>query len=302
MMDRDAANSRAPSDRGETMTIAVTGATGQLGRLTVDALLARGAQPADVVAIVRDADKAADIAARGVQVRVADYGDRAALDVALAGVDRLLLISSSEVGQRLPQHTNVIDAAAAAGVGFVAYTSLLDAQSSPLSLAPEHRETENLLAGSGLAHAFLRNGWYWENYTTDLAGTVERGVLAGAAGDGRVAGASRRDYAEAAAEVLLGDGHEGRVYELGGDERLTLTELAARISDASGKTVVYQNLSVEQYAAVLESAGMPAVYAQMLASSDAGIEIGALDTDSGHLQKLIGRSSTPVVDVLRAAL
>ncbi|MFD1815136.1 SDR family oxidoreductase [Rhodococcus gannanensis] len=284
------------------MTIAVTGATGQLGRLTVDALLARGAQPAEVVAIVRDADKAADIAARGVQVRVADYGDRAALDAALAGVDRLLLISSSEVGQRLPQHTNVIAAATTAGVGFVAYTSLLDAQSSPLSLAPEHRETENLLAGSGLAHAFLRNGWYWENYTTDLAGTVQRGVLAGAAGDGRVAGASRRDFAEAAAEVLLGDGHEGRVYELGGDERLTLTELAARISDASGKTVVYQNLSVEQYAAALESAGMPAVYVQMLASSDAGIEIGALDTDSGHLQKLIGRPSTPVVDVLRAAL
>ncbi|MGW6379370.1 SDR family oxidoreductase [Rhodococcus sp. NPDC055112] len=284
------------------MTIAITGATGHLGRLVVESLLARGAEAGDLVAVVRDPGKAADLAAKGVQVRVADYTDRAALESALAGVDKLLLISSSEVGQRLPQHTNVIEAAKAAGVAFVAYTSVLDAANSALTLAQEHKATEEVLAASGIEHALLRNGWYWENYTTDLAGTIERGVLAGAAGEGRVAAAARADYAEAAAVVLLADGQAGRVYELGGDERLTLAELAATISAAAGKTVVYQDLSEGQFGAALESAGLPAIYAGMLANSDAGIKVGALDTTSGDLQTLIGRSSTPVAEVLRAAL
>ncbi|EME18948.1 SDR family oxidoreductase [Rhodococcus triatomae] len=284
------------------MTIAITGATGHLGRLVVDALLTRGAPAADLVAVVRDAEKAADLADKGVQVRVADYSDPAALTAALAGVDKLLLISGSEVGHRLPQHTNVIEAAKAAGVGFVAYTSVLDAAQSPLSLAPEHKATEELLAKSGIDHALLRNGWYWENYTADLAGTAERGVLAGAGGEGRVAGAARVDYADAAAVVLLSDGQAGKIYELGGDERLTLAELAAAMSDATGKKVVYQDLPVEQYEAALEGAGLPPVYAGMLASADAGIKVGALDTESGDLQRLIGRNSTPAVEVLRAAL
>ncbi|MCZ4555073.1 SDR family oxidoreductase [Rhodococcus maanshanensis] len=281
------------------MTIAITGATGHLGRLVVESLLARGADAGDLVAVVRDPGKAADLAAKGVQVRAADYTDRAALESALAGVDKLLLISSSEVGQRLPQHTNVIEAAKTAGVAFVAYTSVLDAANSALTLAQEHKATEEVLAASGIEHALLRNGWYWENYTTDLPGTIERGVLAGAAGDGRVAAAARADYAEAAAVVLLSDGQAGKVYELGGDERLTLAELATKISAAAGKTVVYQDLSEGQFGAALESAGLPAVYAGMLANSDAGIKAGALDTTSGDLQTLIGRSSTPVAEVLR---
>ena len=281
------------------MTIAITGATGHLGRLVVESLLARGADAGDLVAVVRDPGKAADLAAKGVQVRAADYTDRAALESALAGVDKLLLISSSEVGQRLPQHTNVIEAAKTAGVAFVAYTSVLDAANSALTLAQEHKATEEVLAASGIEHALLRNGWYWENYTTDLPGTIERGVLAGAAGDGRVAAAARADYAEAAAVVLLSDGQAGKVYELGGDERLTLAELATKISAAAGKTVAYQDLSEEQFGAALESAGLPAVYAGMLANSDAGIKAGALDTTSGDLQTLIGRSSTPVAEVLR---
>ncbi|MFC7449436.1 SDR family oxidoreductase [Rhodococcus daqingensis] len=281
------------------MTIAITGATGHLGRLVVESLLARGADAGELVAVVRDPAKAADLAAKGVQVRAADYADRGALEAALAGVDKLLLISGSEVGQRLPQHTNVIEAAKAAGVGFVAYTSVLGAADSPLSLAHEHKATEEVLAASGIDHALLRNGWYWENYTIDLAGTIERGVLAGAAGDGRVAAAARTDYAEAAAAVLLADGQSGKVYELGGDERLTLAELAGEISAAAGKTVVYQDLSEEQFGAALESAGLPAVYAGMLANSDAGIKAGALDTTSGDLRTLIGRPSTPVAEVLR---
>ncbi|TJZ79425.1 SDR family oxidoreductase [Rhodococcus oryzae] len=281
------------------MTIAITGATGHLGRLVVESLLARGADAGDLVAVVRDPAKAADLAAKGVQVRAADYTDREALESALTGAAKLLLISSSEVGQRLPQHTNVIEAATTAGVAFIAYTSVLDAANSVLTLAQEHKATEEVLAASGIEHALLRNGWYWENYTTDLAGTIERGMLAGAAGDGRVAAAARADYAEAAAVVLLSDGQAGKVYELGGDERLTLAELAAKISDAAGKTVVYQDLSEDQFGAALESAGLPAVYAGMLANSDAGIKVGALDTTSGDLQMLIGRSSTPVAEVLR---
>lgn len=284
------------------MTIAVTGATGHLGRLALDALLRRGVPAADLVAVVRDPAKAADLAVKGVQVRRADYADRAALEAALAGVDRLLMISGSEPGSRLAQHANVVNAARSAGVGFVAYTSVLRADATPLSLAPDHKATEGLLAASGIDHALLRNGWYWENYTNDLGGTVERGVLAGAGGEGRLAAASRADYAEAAAAVLLAEGQAGKVYELGGDERLTLAELAEKISVASGKSVVYQDLSEDQFRALLEGAGIPAVYAGMLANSDTGIKAGALDTTSGDLQALIGRESTPVADVLRDAL
>ena len=251
---------------------------------------------------MRTPEKVADLAARGVVVRAADFGDRAALADALAGVDRLLLVSGSEVGQRIPQHTNVIDAAKAAGVGFVAYTSAPYAATSPLTLAVDHKATEEVLAASGIPHAVLRNGWYWENYTNDLAGTVERGVLYGAAGEGKVAGAARNDYAEAAAVVLTTDGHDGRIYELGGDERLTYADLAAKISDVAGSTVTYENLPEDRYAEMLESAGVPGPFAKILANSDAGIAAGVLDIDSGDLQKLIARSSTPVADVLRAAL
>ena len=284
------------------MTIAITGASGQLGRLAVEAVLAKGVEPAGVVAVVRNPEKISDLAAQGVQVRAADYGDRDALATALAGVDRLLLISGSEMGQRVAQHGNVIEAARAAGVGSIAYTSIPDATDSPLQLATEHKATEGLLAESGIPYVLLRNGWYWENYTNGLAQTVERGVLFGAASEGRVAAAARADYAEAAAVVLTSDGHDGKTYELGGDERLTYAELAEKISAVSGRTVVYQDLPRAEYASVLKEAGLPEPVVNMLADSDAGVAAGALDVDSGDLQKLLGRSSTPVADVLRAAL
>ena len=281
------------------MTIAVTGASGQLGRLVVESLLDRGVKP---VAVVRDPAKVADLADRGVVVRTADYGDPAALEAALAGVDRLLLISGSAIGERVAQHANVIAAAKAAGVGFVAYTSILHADDSPLLLAAEHKATEELLAQSGLPHALLRNGWYWENFTAGLPGTVERGVLLGAAGDGRVAGASRADYAAAAAAVLTAEGQEGAVYELGGDERLTYADLAAAIGTVADKPIEYRNLPQAEYAVALEQAGLPAQYAQVLADSDAGTALGGLDVEGGELRKLIGRPTTPFADVVRAAL
>ncbi|MFZ2175594.1 MAG: SDR family oxidoreductase [Rhodococcus sp. (in: high G+C Gram-positive bacteria)] len=280
------------------MTIAITGATGHLGRLAVEALLDKGAAPAELVAVVRTPSKAADLAARGVEVRQADYGDRDALEKALAGVDRLLLVSGSEVGQRIAQHTNVIEAAKVAGVGFVAYTSVLDAQKSPLALAAEHRATEDVLAASGIGFALLRNGWYWENYLGSVSTARETGKLFGSAGDGRVAAAARKDYAEAAAAVLLADGQAGKVYELGGDERITYAELAQIISSVVGAPVEYQDLPQPEYAALIEGAGLPSPVAAMLADSDAGVAAGALDTDSGDLQKLIGRKSTPAATVL----
>ncbi|TQM30114.1 SDR family oxidoreductase [Nocardia bhagyanarayanae] len=281
------------------MTVAVAGASGQLGRLVVEELLRAGVSP---VAIVRDPGKVADLADRGVDVREAEYGDAVALDRALAGVDRLLLISGNEFGQRIAQHTNVVRAAERAGVQLLAYTSIPRANENPLILAQEHRGTEAVLTESAVPHVLLRNSWYWENYLGGLAHAVESGVLHGAAGAGRVAGASRADYAAAAAHVLTTDGHAGRVYELGGDERLTYDGLAQAISEAAGKPVRYENLTEADYAAVLEQAGLPAQYAKALADADTGIAAGILDVDSGDLQKLLDRPATPAVEVFRAAL
>ncbi|OZF38058.1 NAD(P)-dependent oxidoreductase [Rhodococcus sp. 14-2496-1d] len=284
------------------MTTAVTGATGNLGGLVVDALIERGVAPAEIVAVVRNADKASPLAERGVVVRVADYSDSAAMTAALAGVDKLLLVSGSEVGQRIAQHTNVIEAAETAGVGLIAYTSLLAADTSGVSLAPEHKATEERLAASSVPAVFLRNGWYWENYLGSLAQTIEGGVLLGAAGNGKLAAASRVDFAHAAAVVLTLDDQGGKIYELGGDERLTYAELAAVIGEISGKSIAYKDVSESEYAAILQGAGLPDFVATMLASADAGIARGELDTDSGDLQALIGRASTPAAEVLRAAV
>ncbi|WP_052062091.1 SDR family oxidoreductase [Rhodococcoides fascians] len=280
------------------MTTAVTGATGHLGALVVDGLIERGTAAGDIVAVVRDAAKAQSLADRGVQVRVADYTDTDALKAALAGVDKLLLVSGSDVGRRIAQHENVIGAAEAAGVSLIAYTSLLKADTSGLSLAPEHLATENRLAESSIPTVVLRNGWYWENYLGALQQAADSGVLLGAAGEGKLAAASRADFAAAAVEVLLAADQGGKVYELGGDERLTYAELAAVFTQVSGKPVEYKNVSEDEYKGVLEGAGLPGFVAEMLSSADAGIARGELDTDSGDLQKLIGRASTPVASVL----
>lgn len=284
------------------MTIAVTGAAGHLGHLTVDALLARGVPAAELVAIVRTPAKAADLAAKGVQIRAADYGDPTALKEALVGVEKLVLISASEVGRRTAQHGNIIEAAKSTGVRAIAYTSLLRGDASPLLLAAEHVETERLLAASGIPHTVLRNGWYWENYTLSLAAALEHGALVGASGAGLVAGAARRDYAEAAAAAILDDAHLGRVYELGGDEHLSGADLAALIAAAAGQPVVYQDLPESDYTALLVGAGVPEAMAQILADADAQASRGGLDTDSGDLRLLIGRPSTPAADVIAAAL
>lgn len=286
-----------------TIKYLVTGASGQLGALVIDALLAR--VPAEEVgALVRRSEAAAPLEAKGVSVRIASYDDAAALEKAFTGVERLLLISSSEVGQRAAQHGRVIEAAKTSGVGFIAYTSILNADSSPLTVLPsEHVETETALAASGLPYALLRNGWYTENYVMGAGAALEHGALIGAAGEGRISSAARKDYAEAAAAVLTGDLPEsGTIYELAGDDSYTLAEFAAALSEAAGKTVPYVNMSEAEYAAALTGAGLPGPLAEMLADSDRGASEGGLFSEDKTLSTLIGRPTTPWRETLKAGL
>lgn len=278
----------------------VTAATGQLGRLVVAELLQR--IPASELAVaVRDPAKAADFAAQGVSVRQADYTDPSSLEAAFAGIERVLLISSNAVGQRREQHRQAIDAAKRAGVKHVAYTSLLHADTSPLGLGEEHRDTETTLRESGLAYSLLRNGWYTENLTGTAKQEVERGVRAGSAAQGRFSTASRADYAAAAA-IVLTSAYPAQVYELAGDDSFTLTEYTAALSRLSGKTVQYQDLPEAEYRQLLEQVGLPPPVAALLSNSDAGAAKGGLFDDSHTLSQLIGRATTSLDATLKAAL
>lgn len=281
--------------------ILVTGASGQLGQLVIDALLAR-VPASQIVAGVRSLDKGAAIAAKGVALRAFDYNEPASIDAALKGIDKLLLISGNEIGQRVRQHAAVVDAARRAAVKHLAYTSILKADRSKLILAGEHRATEEIIAASGIPFTFLRNGWYTENYTGSLGATIASGALLGAAGDGAVAPAARADYAAAAAAVLTSEGHAGKRYELAGDRALTLSEFAAEIAAVSGKPVVYRNLAAADYAATLHSFGLPEGFAKVLADCDEGIARGELVDTSATLRALIGRPTTPIATTLAAAL
>ncbi|MFF5625589.1 SDR family oxidoreductase [Microbacterium sp. LWH10-1.2] len=280
------------------MTILVTGATGNLGRLIIESLIERGASADQIVAGARDVAKAADLGVRAVHL---DYTDPASVSAALDGVDSVVLVSSSEVGQRFAQHKAVIDAAAAAGVTKFVYTSAPKATTTDLILAPEHKATEEAIAASGLPSVILRNNWYTENYVRDLATAAESGVLAAGVGDGRVASASRKDFADAAAVVLLEDGHLGQVYELGGDVAWNYDELAAAFAEITGREVSYVRLDADEQVAALRAAGLDEGTAGFVAALDAGIRDGALADTDGTLARLIGRPTTPLVDGLRAA-
>lgn len=282
-------------------TYAVTGATGPFGHHVVENLLGRGIAAADIVAVVRTPAKAADLAARGVDVRHGDYSQPETLPAALAGVDTLLLVSGSEVGRRVGQHGAVVDAAKAAGVGRILYTSVLRADTTALSLAVEHKATEELISVSGLPYTFLRNGWYLENYTDRLSEYLGRGVVADAAGDGRVAAATRADFAEAAAAAVLDPGAAGAVYELGGTP-FTMTELAAEVTAASGTPVVHQDLTPAELVTALQGAGLDDGTAAFVAGLDEAARRGDLDTASDDLPRLLGRSATTLRDAVRAAL
>jgi NAD(P)H dehydrogenase (quinone) len=282
------------------MSIVVTGATGHLGRLVVEALLARGVPAQDIVATGRRVETLADLAERGVVVRRADYADLTSLRAAFDGAEKLLLVSGSEVGQRVEQHGNVIAAAKEAGVRLIAYTSIAHADTSTLLLAREHRATEEALAASGVPYVLLRNSWYLESYTAQLPTYLEHGIV-GAAGTGRVSAATRADYAEAAAAVLATEGHEGAVYELGGSA-FTMAELAAAVSEATGRTVTYTDVPVEQYQQILVGAGVPEAAAAVYADGNRGLAEGELFVEGGDLEKLIGRAPTPPAEALAAAV
>ena len=282
--------------------IAVTGASGHFGQLAVEALLARGVPAGEIAAVVRTPGTTAALAERGVLVRRAEYTDPESLAAAFAGVETLLFVSGSEVGQRVPQHANVVAEAARAGVRRILYTSILGGEANHSLLAGEHQATEKLIRDSGVPFTFLRNGWYLENYTAQLPGYLERGAIAGSAGDGRISAATRADYAEAAAAVATTEGHENRAYELGGDDAFTMAELAAAITDVTGTPVAYHDLPVAEYAKILAGAGLPEAAAAVYADSDAAIARGELYTASGDLSRLAGRPTTPLADALRAAL
>nr|WP_180166550.1 SDR family oxidoreductase [Stenotrophomonas sp. SbOxS2]NYT99398.1 SDR family oxidoreductase [Stenotrophomonas sp. SbOxS2] len=280
------------------MTIAVTGATGQLGQIVVNKLKAR--VPEDqILALVRDPDKAASL---GVAARAFDYTQTDALVPALAGVDTLLLISSSEIGQRTIQHENVISAAKRAGVGRIVYTSVLNAPDSELSLAEEHRATEGLLTASGLPYTILRNGWYTENYLGSLESALEHGALIGSVGGGEIASATREDFAEAAAVVLVETGHDNAIYELAGDSAWSQADLAAEVSRQAGKTIVYSDLPEAEYAKVLEGFHLPPPIAASIASWDAAAAKGALYSEDKTLTRLIGRPTTKLGQAVEDAL
>lgn len=281
-------------------TIALTGATGQLGRLVVDALL-ETVPASSLVAIVRDAGKAADLSALEVDVRVAPYESVADLTQALDGVDRLLLISASEPGQRVAQHGNVIAAAVQNGVTRLVYTSVTRADTTDLVLAPEHKATEAALVASGLTYTILRNNWYTENYLGSVQAAAATGQLIGSAGKGRVASASRIDFADAAAATLTTDGHDNTIYELGGDTAWTMPDLATAIAEVTGSPVSYVDVSHDEHVDALVATGLPAGTAGFIAAVDGNIASGALAGPTGELSRLIGRPTTPLVDGLRAA-
>lgn len=280
------------------MTIAITGATGQLGRLVV-AKLKNKFPVSEIVALARSSTKASDL---GVAVREADYNETETLLRAFAGIDTVLLISSNEIGRRASQHRNAIEAAKKAGVTRIVYTSLLHADTSILGLADEHRATEADLKASGIPHTILRNGWYTENYTGSIGGALAGGAFIGSAGDGKISSAARADYAEAAVSVLAGAGHDGKTYELAGDTAYTLTDLAAEISRQTGKAIPYKDLPETAYAAALVGFGLPEGFAQAIAGWDVAASKGALFDDGRQLSSLIGRPTTHLSTTVADAL
>ncbi|MEU8217897.1 SDR family oxidoreductase [Micromonospora taraxaci] len=281
-------------------TYAVTGATGRLGRLVIGQLLDSGVPAAEIAAIVRSPEKAADLAARGVEIRKANYGDPSTLPGAVAGVRRLLLISGDTPGQRVPQHTAVIDAAKLAGVERLVYTSILKADTTTNPLAPEHKATEEVLAASGLTYTVLRNGWYTENYTDQLPQYLGSGTILGATGGSKISAATRADYAAAAVAALTREEAGNAVYELGGTS-FTFDELAEAVTEVTGTPVVHRDLSAAELASALENVGLDAGTAGFVAALDHSIAIGELVTDSDDLSRLTGRPSTPLRDAIRAA-
>jgi NAD(P)H dehydrogenase (quinone) len=286
---------------GTIMSIVVTAASGQLGRLVINQLLHSGVPADSIVAGARRPEVLHDLAALGVQVRRIDYSDPESLTTGLAGAERVLLISGSEFGQRVRQHTAVAQAAQEGGVRLLAYTSTAYADTSTMDLAIEHHESEVAIRQLGIPSVFLRNGWYLENHSAQISFYLEHGAVFGSAGDGRISGAARADFAAAAAAVLTTDGHENAVYELGSDTSFSLSDLAATVAEQS-KPVTYRELPPEELISLFIGAGVPAPMAALLAQTDEAIAKGALLIETGDLARLIGRPATSVETAVASAL
>lgn len=282
--------------------IALTGASGQLGHLVIEELVNEGIPLNEIMAVARSTDKLANLQEKGLNVRYADYEKPETIKKALNGATRLLLISASEVGKRFKQHKNVIDMAKESTVEFIAYTSILKADSSPLSLAKEHRETEDYLKSASIPYTFLRNGWYSENYTQFIGAALEFGHVSGCAGDAKFSCAERRDYALAAAKVLASKNHAGKTYELAGDTAFKLSDFAKMISEQAGRNISYENISQDEFAALMQKAGLPPLLAKALADAEIGASKGALFDDSKQLSSLIGRPTTPILESIKKVL
>ncbi len=280
------------------MKIGVTGATGQLGKLVVEQLVNKAGKE-NIVALVRNPEKAKDL---GVEIRPFDYEQAGSLAGQLQGIDRLVMISANEIGKRARQHKNVLDAAKSAGVKWIVYTSLLHADSTTISLAAEHLETEKMLKNSGIESTILRNGWYTENYTSSIGGAIAGGAFIGSAGSGKISSAARADYAEAAAAVVMDESYKGKVLELAGDVAYTLSDMAAEISRQSGKDIPYKDLPEDEYAKILESFNLPKLIAAAIASWDVSVSKGDLYDDSKQLSKIIGRPTTPMSETVKSAI
>jgi NAD(P)H dehydrogenase (quinone) len=283
------------------MSLVVTGAGGQLGRLVVESLLVRGVAPERIVAGSRNVDSLAAFAERGVQVRRIDFDDEASLRESFAGAERVLIVSGTDFGRRVPQQVGAAKIAQESGASLVVYTSAPYADRTTMLLAAEHRGTEEGIRALGIPFTFLRNSWYFENYTAQLPTYLQFGAVVGAAGEGRISGAARSDYAEAAAAVLAGEGHENTVYELGGDTSFTLTELAEQVAKHTGTPVAYRNVSQEELAGILTGAGVPDPLPTILADVDRAIGEGLLQVDTGDLGRLIGHPTTPLSDAVASA-
>lgn len=280
--------------------IAVTGASGHLGQLVIHELLQNGIKPSDIVALVRNPEKAKDYKSKGIEVRIADYDKPETLMKALLGIKKLLLISGSEVGKRIVQHKAIINAARENKVSYIAYTSILAADKSPLALAKEHFETEKMIEASEIPFTLLRNGWYTENYLSSIPTAIESGEMFGCAGEAKFSTASRSDYAQAAAKVMATEGHVRKIYELAGDEAFTLNELAKVVSDISGQSVKYINLSEKDYSNLLVKIGLPEAFAGILAETETLSQKGWLEDDSHTLSKLIGKKTTDLHEEIKS--
>lgn len=281
------------------MSIVITGATGQLGRLVIEELIGRGIAGTDIVAAGRSVPVLQALAERGIRTAGVDYDNPSTIAGALGEGDILLLISGNDIGRRRGQHKAAIDAAVQAGVGRILYTSALAADDTPLIVAPDHLYTEQLIRESGIPFTILRNGWYTENYVQALEQAKATGAVVASVGEGRVASAARADFAAAIAGVLTSEGHDGATYELSGDHAWDYSELAEALSDVLGRTVAYTPLTTEEHLVALEQAGIDPQTAGFITALDANIRDGALALTTGDLARLAGRPATPLVDALR---